>query len=72
MPPSVQRLVTIAHELEEALCEKIVFIGGAVLPILETDFTILRSARPTKDVDGVTGTTSYSKLFDLEEAVRER
>lgn len=72
IPPSIQRLITVAIDLDGDLREQIVFIGGAVLPLLETDRTVLRSPRPTKDVDGVTGTTSYSKMFDLEEALRAR
>ena len=72
MPPSVQRIANTARELGEDLCEQIVFIGGAVLPLLETDLTVLRSVRVTTDVDGVAGTTTYSKLFALEEALRGR
>jgi hypothetical protein len=72
MPPSVQRLVTVANELNDPLREQIVFIGGAILPLLETDRAILGSPRVTKDVDGVTGAMSYGKMFELEEALRAR
>lgn len=72
IPPSIQRLITVANDLDGTLREQIVFIGGAVLPLLETDWTVLGSPRPTKDVDGVTGTTSYGKKFELEEALRAR
>ena len=36
-PPSIQRLATIAYELSEKLRSVIVFIGVAILPLLETD-----------------------------------
>ncbi len=72
IPASIRRLITVAKDLDDVLREQIVFIGGAVLPLLETDRTVLGSPRPTKDVDGVTGTTSYGKMFELEEALRAR
>jgi predicted nucleotidyltransferase len=72
MPPSIQRLITVANDLDDVLRGQIVFIGGSVLPLLETDRTVLRVPRSTKDVDGVTGATSYTKLFMLEEALRAR
>jgi hypothetical protein len=72
IPPSIQRLITVANDLDRVLREQIVFIGGAVLPLLETDRSVLGSPRPTKDVDGVTGTTSYRKMFELEQALRAR
>jgi hypothetical protein len=72
IPPAIQRLITVAADLDDTLRGQIVFIGGAVLPLLETDRSVLSSPRPTKDVDGVTGTTSYGKMFELEEALRAR
>jgi hypothetical protein len=72
IPPSIARLMTVANDLGIALCGQIVFLGGSVTPILETDRTTLNSPRPTKDVDGVTGATTDAKLFELEQALRAR
>jgi hypothetical protein len=49
----------------------VVFIGGAVAPLLQTD-EILPRVRPTKDVDAVIATSSYAELGALRDALRER
>ncbi len=57
--PSVQRLARVARALGP-LNARLVFIGGAVAPILQTEPPFV-SARVTKDVDAVaaTGSASY-------------
>jgi hypothetical protein len=49
--PSVERIVSVATALGP-LTNEIVFIGGAIAPLLRTDDTVPR-ARPTKDVDAI-------------------
>lgn len=66
--PSVQRLARIARALED-LNDRIVFIGGAVAPILQTDPPFL-TARTTKGVDALAATTSYVDLEALQAGLR--
>lgn len=70
--PAVQRMARVAEALGGDLCARVVFIGAAVLPLLETERSVLEAPRPTKDVDGVVGTTSYTAKARLEEAMRAR
>ena len=53
--PSVQRLKRIALALGE-FAEEVVFIGGAIAPLLQLD-PPFPEARPTKDIDGVVAST---------------
>lgn len=62
---------SVAAALGEALCGRVVFIGAAVLPLLETD-EVLGAPRPTKDVDGVIATTTYVQKAHVEEEMRAR
>jgi predicted nucleotidyltransferase len=65
LPPSVARISAIA----KALCDlsaEVVFIGGAIAPLLQTEQVIPR-VRPTKDVDAVIASTSYSEYGGLRE-----
>lgn len=68
--PSVQRLKRVAEALGE-LTGDIVFIGGAVSPLLQLD-PPFDQARVTKDVDGVAVTSSYSAATVLAEKLIER
>jgi hypothetical protein len=68
--PSVQRLARVARALGP-LNARLVFIGGAVAPILQTT-PPFSSARVTKDVDGVAATTSASDHAVLQDALRAR
>lgn len=70
--PTVRRMATVAAALGESLCARVVFIGAAVLPLLETEDAVLGSARPTKDVDGVIATTTYTEKARVEEEMRGR
>jgi predicted nucleotidyltransferase len=68
--PSVQRLARVARALGP-LNARLVFIGGAVAPILQTH-SPFSSARVTRDVDGVAATISASDHAVLQDALRAR
>lgn len=55
--PGFARLVLVAQELGD-LRQRIVFIGGAIAPLLHTD-PPFRQARITSDVDAIIATGSY-------------
>lgn len=67
---SVARIVSIAKTLGP-LASDVVFIGGAVAPLLHTEL-ILPRPRPTKDVDGVIATHNYGDSDQLHRTLRER
>jgi predicted nucleotidyltransferase len=50
--------------------ERVVFIGGAVAPLLQTDPPFPR-VRPTDDVDAVAATVSYADSAQLDQALRD-
>jgi predicted nucleotidyltransferase len=56
--PGFQRLVLVARALGD-LRERVVFIGGAIAPLLQTD-PPFREARITSDVDAIIATVSYT------------
>lgn len=68
--PSVQRIRRVAVALGE-LAGEVVFIGGAIAPLLQDD-PPFEEARPTRDVDAVTASTSYAEVGVLHEALRRR
>lgn len=68
--PALDRLRCIAWQLGP-LTERVVFIGGAVAPLLQTD-DVLPRVRPTHDVDAVIATSSYAELGPLREALSAR
>jgi hypothetical protein len=70
--PAVRRIAAVASALGPSLCARVVFIGAAVLPLLEADADMLGSPRPTRDVDGVVATTTYTEKALLEEELRAR
>ena len=49
--------------------ERVVFIGGAIAPLLHTH-AILPVVRPTKDVDAIVATATYADFGHLEDALR--
>jgi predicted nucleotidyltransferase len=69
--PSIDRIVRIAEALGEELRPRVVFIGGAIAPLLQKDppFT---GPRPTKDVDAIVVTVSYSDSEAFFEGLRRR
>lgn len=68
--PALDRLRRIARQLGP-LRDRVVFIGGAVAPLLQSD-EVLPRVRPTNDVDAVIATSSYAELGPLRDALRTR
>lgn len=68
--PSVARLARVARLLGP-LNTRLVFIGGAIAPILQAD-PPFHSARVTKDVDAVAATGSLSGHAALQNELRAR
>jgi predicted nucleotidyltransferase len=62
---SLGRIAAIAKELGD-LSAEVVFIGAAIAPLLQTKSVISR-VRPTKDVDAVIASSSYSEYNALRE-----
>ena len=52
------------------LRKQVVFIGGAIAPILQTD-PALPKVRPTKDVDAIVASASYTDMQRVEKALRK-
>ncbi|MBI3568553.1 MAG: hypothetical protein HY084_10190 [Gemmatimonadetes bacterium] len=67
---SVARIVALVRDLGP-LATDVVFIGGAVAPLLHTA-SPLPEARPTKDVDGVLASTRYDHAHAFHDALRAR
>lgn len=68
--PSIVRLQRVALALGP-LAERVVFIGGAITPLLQSD-PPFGEARPTRDVDAVTASATYGDVGRLHEALRAR
>jgi predicted nucleotidyltransferase len=66
--PSVARVVAIVRELHE-VAEHVVFIGGAIAPLLHTS-SLLPRPRPTKDVDGLLASHRYADAADVHASLR--
>jgi hypothetical protein len=66
---ALDRLRRIARRLGP-LTERVVFLGGAVAPLLQTEDSLPR-IRPTTDVDAVIATSSYAELEPLRDALRD-
>jgi len=70
LPPSVEPVVRVAEALGPLL-PGVVFLGGAVLPLLLTDPAV-PPARGTEDVDVVLKALSRVAYYEFESALRER
>lgn len=68
--PALTHLCAIAEALGP-LVDRVVFIGGAIAPLLQTH-PISPRVRPTKDVDGLAITASYGDFDRLQEDLRGR
>ena len=68
--PAMTLLCAVADALGP-LVDRVVFIGGAIAPLLQTH-PISPRVRPTNDVDGVAITASYSDFHRLQEDLRRR
>lgn len=66
---AAQRIARVARELAEVR-EQLVFIGGAVLPLLVDIEGRFDEPRVTKDVDAVAATTGYVAQHRIEDAIR--
>jgi predicted nucleotidyltransferase len=70
LAPSVARIIAVVSELG-TLANDVVFIGGAIAPLLHTSSPLPRP-RPTKDVDGVLASYRYRDADQLHQALRDR
>ena len=68
--PSVQRIVRVATALGD-LARDVVFIGGSIAPLLHVD-PLFPRPRPTRDVDAVTASRTYTDLGRFHERLRTR
>ncbi len=68
--PALTHLCAIADALGP-LVDRVVFIGGAIAPLLQTH-PISPRVRPTKDVDSMAITTSYRDFHRLQDDLRQR
>jgi predicted nucleotidyltransferase len=67
--PNVQMLEIVAARLGEALCEQLVFVGGAVAGLLVTD-PALPAIRPTEDVDLLAQVLARADYYAIEAQLR--
>lgn len=63
--PAVRRLARVATALGD-FSQQVVFVGGAIAPLLQTD-PPFGAPRPTKDVDAVVASRGYWELKTLHE-----
>jgi predicted nucleotidyltransferase len=68
-PPSVRAMAEIAETLRDWR-HRIVFIGGAVAPLLQVEPPLPR-VRATDDVDAIAATVSYAEYGRLEQTLRD-
>jgi len=66
--PALDGLREVSHALGPLL-GRVVFIGGAIAPLLQTR-PVSERVRPTNDVDGVAVTTSYADFDNLQTQLR--
>jgi predicted nucleotidyltransferase len=66
--PHVRRLIRVARALGP-LVDDVVFIGGAIAPLLQTEL-LLDHVRPTQDVDAIIATTHYGTIESLQNRLR--
>jgi predicted nucleotidyltransferase len=69
--PNVQMLDVVAQRLGDALCSRLVFVGGAVAGLLITD-PAQPSIRPTEDVDLLAQVLVRAEYYALEAELRSR
>ncbi|MBA4071708.1 MAG: hypothetical protein C0497_07725 [Gemmatimonas sp.] len=67
---SLDRIVAVAEALPARVRDQVVFIGGTVLPLLVDVDAKFDAPRPTRDVDAVTATVSYTQYGLIEDALR--
>ncbi len=69
VPPSITAIVSVALALG-AWRDRVVFIGGAIAPLLQTD-PPFPHVRATDDVDAVATTVNYTEHAKLEQFLRD-
>lgn len=67
---AAQRIGRVATELAE-ISDRLVFIGGAVLPLLVDVEARFDAPRVTKDVDAVAAATTYTAQHRIQQAMRK-
>lgn len=70
LSPSAARIARVADALGPELAARVVFIGGAVLPLLIDRRDIFGILRLTKDVDGMVVTSTYAQKGTLDDRLR--
>jgi predicted nucleotidyltransferase len=70
MHTSVREVVSIARAIG-ALADEVVFVGGAVAPLLHTE-RVLADVRATKDVDGIVASATYGDVERVARILRAR
>jgi hypothetical protein len=68
--PTLDRVAAVALDLGD-LATRVVFIGGAIAPLLQTDPPFPR-ARVTSDVDGVVASSSHADAEQLHQELTRR
>ncbi len=68
--PAIDRVAAVAADLGD-LVTRVVFIGGAIAPLLQTDPPFPR-ARVTSDVDGVVASSTYAESERLHRELARR
>ena len=68
--PAIDRVAAVAADLGD-LAARVVFIGGAIAPLLQTDPPFPR-ARVTSDVDGVVASSTYAESERLHRELAKR
>jgi len=69
--PNIAILERAADVLGETLCQRMVFVGGAVVGLLITD-PAQPAIRATDDVDLLVGVLALGDYYQIEELLRER
>src|SRR5438552_15351031 len=68
--PAIDRVAAVATDLGD-LATRVVFIGGAIAPLLQTDPPFPR-ARVPSDVDGVVASSTYAESGRLHRELAKR
>jgi predicted nucleotidyltransferase len=67
--PNIALLEIVAEHLGDALCQEIVFVGGAIAGLLITD-PAMPSIRPTEDVDLIVEAVTLRDYHRIEQTLR--
>lgn len=71
-PAAEARILRLVQRLPASIdAADLVFMGGTVLPLLVDVDRRFESPRPTKDVDGIMASATYSTMGAVEQALRD-